>query len=251
MDLHLQNFLVNPPLHLDSLSTQEFRKKFGGPHLQPIQRQDGQPLTRHVPSHAVTAIGLLGKKARDFSVNDAKGLLLNDFGEAWRPGSEQRLGKDSHTPLPGRAPEALFEPQTPLSFASDVWALATAFWLICGMKPLFSDFHFSLSELAGEQINSLGYDTLPRRWRAIWESEPTDEDDEMTRKSTADVEEGWPPPLPVAWEETQRYRNEEPLVGKSQEDESQAILELLHENALLRPGKAPNHGDCSEIKMAC
>ena len=227
IDLHLQNFLVKTRYNLDNLSTKEFRKSFKGPHLHTVKRQNGQPLTPHVPTYAVTAIDLLGKRARDFSVTDAKGLLLSDFGEAWRPSTEKRLGMDSCTPLPGRTPEALFEPSTPLSFASDIWTLGTAMWLMLGMKPLFSDFHFSMGELAGEQINSLGYDTLPQKWRTIWDSEPIDEGDELPRRLTADVEEGWPPPLLVAWEDSQSYRSDEPGVGEFTEEESQAILDVV------------------------
>jgi serine/threonine protein kinase len=71
------------------------------------------------------------KPATMFTLEDAKGIVLSDFGAAFRPNTPDErlcLGKDSGIPLHARAPEALFAPYEPLSFASDIWSLACAIW---------------------------------------------------------------------------------------------------------------------------
>lgn len=146
--------LVKTTSSLDDLSIQQFRERFNDPDKVPITRVDGLPLTRHAPAYAVLPVDL-GKAARVYTVADAQGLLLTDFGEAFSPAIEKRLRRDSHTPLPGRAPETFFEPDAPLSFPSDIWTLAAAVWEILGMKFPFSQ-HVPASELVAEHIDKIG-----------------------------------------------------------------------------------------------
>lgn len=127
-DLHLRNMLIKLPTTLDELSGQEFREKFGAPELVPVTRVDDMPLTSNVPAQAVLPL-YLGKKAQEFTLADAQGLILSDFGEAFSPGLERRYGRDCHIALAKRAPEALFEPNTLLSYPADIWSLLSGkFW---------------------------------------------------------------------------------------------------------------------------
>ncbi|KAG8417512.1 hypothetical protein J3458_005011 [Metarhizium acridum] len=66
-----------------------------------------------------------------------------------------RLGKDCHTPVAMRAPEALFEPDAPLSYPWDIWSLGTAIWEILGMKFIFSESETD-DEIVAQQIDVLG-----------------------------------------------------------------------------------------------
>lgn len=183
----------------------------------------------------------LGKKAQDFTLADVNGLTLCDFGEAFSPATEQRLGKDCGIPLPSKAPEALFEPDAPVSFPSDIWSLGTAIWEILGMKFLFTDFG-GPDEVVAEQIEALGPQTFPESWRTQWERKGEGEDDISNR--TADVEiprqptrkrTPWPC-LENAFEEfVQKYRRKREATGIFEEDETQAILELMRGMLKFRP----------------
>lgn len=182
-----------------------------------------------------------GKKAQDFTLADVNGLTLCDFGEAFSPATEQRLGKDCGIPLPSKAPEALFEPDAPVSFPSDIWSLGTAIWEILGMKFIFTDFA-GQNEVVAEQIDVLGFQTFPERWKAQWERKIEGGDDisdctadvaiprKPTRKRTP-----WPC-LENAFEEfVQKYRRKREAAGIFDEEETQAILELMRDMLKFRP----------------
>lgn len=137
--------LTNLPSDVDSFSIDELHAEYGKPETVPIMRRDGEALPPNCPEKAVVPL-YLGKNAAEFDMNDAK-ITLSDFGEAFLPATELRLGKDCHTPLPFRAPEAKFEPNKALTFPSDIWSLATALWEIIGMKAAFSTDFVSEDEL--------------------------------------------------------------------------------------------------------
>ncbi|EEH03680.1 protein kinase [Histoplasma capsulatum G186AR] len=61
-------------------------------------------------------------------------VLLSGAGEAFAPASHHRQAQDSHTPLGIRPPEAIFEPDSPLSFAADIWSLGLLIWRVLGLK---------------------------------------------------------------------------------------------------------------------
>lgn len=107
VDIHLRNVLVKLPSNFDELSIDQFRDKFGKPETVPIRRVDGKPLPPNVPPQAVVPL-YLGKKAQEFTLADARDLVLSDFGEAFAPATEKRLGKDCNTPVARKAPETLF-----------------------------------------------------------------------------------------------------------------------------------------------
>lgn len=89
--------LVRLPDIIDELSVDQFRQKYDEPDTVAVSRADGKSLSENVPS--LVALPLyLGKRAQDFTISDAEGLILSDFGEAFAPATERRLGKDCHTP---------------------------------------------------------------------------------------------------------------------------------------------------------
>lgn len=151
--------MVKLPSTFDELSIDQFRDKFGEPEIVPISRVDGKSLSPNVPTQAVIPL-YLGKKAQEFTLADVQGLILSEFGEAFSPATEQRLGKDCNTPLAKRAPEAYFEPCEPISYPSGIWSLGTAIWEILGMKFIFNESETE-DEIAAQQIDVLGSQNLP------------------------------------------------------------------------------------------
>ncbi|EGE04224.1 serine/threonine protein kinase [Trichophyton equinum CBS 127.97] len=86
-DIHLRNILVKLPTNFDKLSVDEFYKKYGKPETVPIRREDGKPLSSHIPSRAVKPLTLSNKPAWDFTLADAR-ILLSDFRGAFSPAAE-------------------------------------------------------------------------------------------------------------------------------------------------------------------
>jgi serine/threonine protein kinase len=217
--------LVERTEPIDHLSVEEYWETFGEPETEPVEREDGKPLTSNVPPVATLAWSS-EKEATEFTLEDAKRLVISDFGEAFDPSSKTRLGKDSHVPLAKRAPEAFFEPDQPLSYASDVWSLGTAIWGIIGMKNLFSDDEPPNSTVA-QQIDLLGADHLPPTWKSIWQRPQSEILAEDRRPHPPEWKrEPWPP-LDTAFEKfVQKYRREEGYVP-FEADETAAILALM------------------------
>ncbi|KAJ5929302.1 hypothetical protein N7454_007150 [Penicillium verhagenii] len=135
-DVHMSNVLIKLPSSFDDLSIKQLYEKHGEPEPVPVTRCDGEPLPPHAPAKAFLPL-FLGKYAEEFSLSDAH-ILLSDFGEAFSPATETRLGRDCHTPPAFRAPEAKFDSQNPLGYPSDIWSLATAIWEIIGIKQFFA-----------------------------------------------------------------------------------------------------------------
>ena len=227
--------LVKLPSTFDELSVREFREKYGEPDTVPITRVDEKPLTPNVPAQAVVPL-YLGKKAQDFTLADAHGLILSDFGEGFSPATEQRLGRDCNIPLAKRAPEALFKPNEPLSYPSDIWSLGTAIWEILGMKFIFSESE-TQDEIVAQQIDVLGSHNFPESWRKQWEQLGEEEKcatGGIPRQPTGD-RETWPS-LENAFEEfVQKYRRKREAAGTFEEEETQAILELMRGMLRFRP----------------
>ncbi|OAL56707.1 protein kinase [Pyrenochaeta sp. DS3sAY3a] len=234
-DLHLRNTLVKLPSTFDEMSIAEFREKFGEPDTVTITRVDGKTLTPHIPPKATLPL-YLGKKAQDFTLADAHGLMLSDFGEAFSPAKEQRLGRDCKIPLAKRPPETLFEPDELVSYPSDIWSLGTAIWEILGMKFIFSESE-TQDEIVAQQIDVLGAQNFPQSWRKQWErpyENSMDSTDVIPRKPAGEREE-WPS-LESAFEEfVQKYRRKREATGIFEEEETQTILELIRGMLKFRP----------------
>ncbi|KAK8064515.1 protein kinase [Apiospora phragmitis] len=180
----------------------------------------------------------LGRIAEEFTLDDAHGLILGDFGEAFAPATEERLGGDCNTPVAMRAPEALFEPDTPVSYPADIWSLGTAIWEILGMGFIFSE-SATMNEIVAQQIDVLGAQGLPLAWREHWERPNTEElvtntEVEVPRRPAGD-REVWPP-LEQAFEVfVQKYRREQEATGVFGEEETKGILDLMRGMLRFKP----------------
>ncbi|PYI31658.1 kinase-like protein [Aspergillus indologenus CBS 114.80] len=227
-DIHLNNVLVKLPSSFDDLSIAQFYEKYGDPETVPITRCDGEPLPPCIPAKAVIPL-FLGKYAEKFSISDAQPLLA-DFGEAFAPASEIRLGQDCHTPPAFRAPEAKFEPQSPLGYPSDIWSLATAIWEIIGMKAIFSTNIVPEDEITAQQIDVLG--PMPSDWWQRWEGRSSFfEEDGCPTESYR--ENKWAP-LEESFEVgVQKWRRK--VGDEIREDEKTAFLDLIRRMLAFRP----------------
>ncbi|KAJ5443370.1 hypothetical protein N7445_004483 [Penicillium cf. griseofulvum] len=231
-DIHLNNILVQPPSSLDKLSIKQFYETFGEPETVPITRRDGEPLPPNVPTKAVIPL-FLGKYAERFSLSDAH-PLLSDFGEAFPPASEVRLGRDCHTPVAFRAPEAKFESQTPLLYPSDIWSLATAIWEIIGMKTIFSTEFVEEDEIVAQQIDILG--PIPSEWWQRWEGR-AQFFDENGYPTDSYMKDKWPP-LEESFEIcVQKWRQK--MGDEIEEEETAVFLDLMRRMLSFRPEERP------------
>ncbi|PLB49673.1 kinase-like protein [Aspergillus steynii IBT 23096] len=197
----------------------------------PITRYDGGPFPSNAPSSAVIPL-FLGKYAEEFTLNDAR-PVLSDFGEAF-PASEPRLGQDCHTPPAFRAPEAKFQPLTPLSYPSDIWSLATAIWEIIGMKAVFSTEFVPEDEIIAQQVDVLG--SMPSEWWTRWDGRARFFDDDGCPTDSY-VKNKWPT-LEGSFEEgVQKWRRRRgPAI---QESEKAAFLDLMRRMLSFRPEERP------------
>lgn len=234
-DIHLRNVLVKLPSSFDKFSIEELYKEYGEPETVAITERSKQPLPANIPTKAVLPL-YLGKDAQEFSLSDAH-VLLSDFGEAFSPGYIDRLGQDCHTPLAMRPPEARFASLSPLSYSADIWSLAFAIWEIIGMKAIFSSEFASADDVFAQQIDILGASSLPPEWWEAWEQRSnffTLSSDQKVRIPRED-RYVWPP-LDEAFEEgVQKYRRQSQKVKEFDEDEMEAILELMRRMFVFRP----------------
>jgi serine/threonine protein kinase len=160
-------------------------------------------------------------------------VLLGEFGEAFTP-EEFRCGKDCHTPLAARPPEARFEPQAPLSYSADIWSLATAIWDILGMKAIFSSEFATADEMVAQQIDVLG--AMPLSWWKRWEERSQFFDDDGRPKEGRYV---WTS-IDKAFEEgVQEFRRKSSRVSEFDRDEMAAILDLMRRMLAFRPEERP------------
>ncbi|KAK2858519.1 hypothetical protein FQN49_004652 [Arthroderma sp. PD_2] len=231
-DIHLRNILAKLPSSFDELPIEKFYEEYGEPETVPITKSDGTSLPPNVPTQAVVPL-YIGKYAEDFSLSDAH-VLLSDFGEAFDPTLEPRLGKDCHTPLAIRPPEARFEPETPLSYSADIWGLAIAIWEIVGMKAIFSSEFATADSVTSQQIEVLG--PMPSEWWERWEERSHYFDEHGNPK---EGREAWPP-IDRAFEEgVQKYRRKMQPDGVFGEGETAAFLALMCRMLVFRPEERP------------
>lgn len=232
LDIHLGNVLVKLPSSFDDLSIKQLYEKYGEPETVPVTRCDGEPLPSNAPAKAVVPL-FLGKYAEEFSLSDAR-PLLSDFGEAFSPASEVRLGKDCHTPPAFRAPEAKFESHAPLAYPSDIWSLATAIWEIVGMKAIFSTDYVHEDEIVSQQIDVLG--RIPLEWWRRWEGRPRFFDEQGC--PTESYRGNRWPPLQESFEVgVQKWRRK--VGDEFDENEKAAFLDLMRRMLSFRPKERP------------
>ncbi|KAJ6162927.1 hypothetical protein N7497_002906 [Penicillium chrysogenum] len=220
------------PSSFDDLSIAQLYQQYGEPETVPVTRRDGESLSPNIPAKAVVPL-FLGKYAEKFSLSDAQ-PLLSDFGEAFSPTLEVRLGQDCHTPPAFRAPEAKFEPQAPLTYPSDIWSLATTIWEIIGMKAIFSTDFVHGDEIVSQHIDVLG--PMPSEWWQRWEGRPRFFDEQGC--PTESYQENRWPSLEDSFEiGVQKWRRK--LGGAVDENEKAAFLDLMRRMLSFRPEERP------------
>ncbi|KAI9151484.1 SRSF protein kinase 3 [Paramyrothecium foliicola] len=176
LDLHEGNILLRMPRSIDDLPPDKFYDEFGSPELERFERLDGKPLGAGIPSHGIVAVWL-GSACEEVTLNESS-ILLTDFGESFQPSTTVRYS--SHTPLILRPPEQFFEPTRPLSFPSDIWALACAIFAILGQRPLFESWFPTEDRVIEEHVDALG--RLPTNWWTKWSSRSESFNDESLER---------------------------------------------------------------------
>lgn len=166
-DLHLGNFFLQLPSSLDNLSVEELYARYGQPDKEPVVCLDPNAPSKNpsVPSYAITP-AWLGAPSTDIPLSEAM-LILSDFGVAFRPGDKSRF--KSHTPLVMRPPESLFEPETPLTFASDIWSLGCVIFELLAHRSLISGYFLETQdEMTASQVYLQG--PMPPTWWKKWDN---------------------------------------------------------------------------------
>ena len=171
----------------------------------------------------------LGKHAHSIPPNEAR-LLLSDFGEAFAPSAETRRSDQCRVPLPVAPPEAIFEPERPLSFSADIWCLACAFWSIIATRPLFDGTLATIDDIASQQVDVLGFLSVPPEWWRAWDArhEYFTESGLPTRRSVFRSLES------MFAEDVQDTRRHD-RIAEFGVDEASAILNMLRSMLVLRP----------------
>ncbi|PYH81545.1 kinase domain protein [Aspergillus uvarum CBS 121591] len=235
-DIHLRNILTKLPSSFDHLTVEKLYEEYSEPETVPITLRDGdgRDFPPNVPAEAVLPLDL-GIDAEEFSLADSH-LILSDFGEAFAPDSHVRLGKDCHTPLPMRPPEARFEPSVALSYSADIWSLGFAIWETLGMKALFSVEFGTADELVSQYIDVLG--PMPQaRWES-WEERGRffEDDNQSCPKKDRYV---WPP-IDQAFEDGIQHYRKKRKMGDFGAEETAAILDVMRRMLAFRPEERPS-----------
>lgn len=219
--------LIKAPSTLDQLSIEQFREKYGESKQYYVERLDGNPLPPGVPKTAAVSRSF-GKRANNFTLSDAR-LLLSDFGEAFTPAAQSRLGKDCHSPIDFRPPEAFLQPDIPLSFSADIWCLALAIWDILGMQALFGSAFDCPDTIISQFADVFG--PLPSDWWERWEGRAKYFNDDGSPRPRREI---WPN-LEQSFEECVQKHRRELNMGEYGRDETDAILDLMGRMLKLKP----------------
>lgn len=165
---------------VDSLSEQQFLKKFGKIETAQVTRKDGAALIANTPSYIVRPASFSAEICQ--SLRTSSFIKIIDFGEAFL---KRQAPRSLHTPLAVRAPEALFGDQ--IDHRVDLWSLGC---LVCASpRPLPEQRRFNIftafrtsswpapfdSIMATpasviSQMLDFCSDQLPSRWRKKWQA---------------------------------------------------------------------------------
>ncbi|KAM0277495.1 hypothetical protein ACHAQH_005773 [Verticillium albo-atrum] len=226
-DLHFGNLLLRLPAGIDDLTDQQLYDQYDPPDPEPVVREDAQPLSSPgMPSHVYAPVWM-GKPNNEISILESK-LLLTDFGTAFHPDEESRV--DSYTPLEIRPPEARFEPEKPLAFASDVWSLSCMIWAILGVKPFLGVWLFGPEIATAAQIDALG--PVPNEWWDMWKAKKKTESFDRNGEPKAG-REVWT--FQRRFEDSIQKPRRECGMETITEDERQAIFEMVKGMLKFRP----------------
>ncbi|KAK6217787.1 hypothetical protein LQW54_003296 [Pestalotiopsis sp. IQ-011] len=158
-DLHPNNVLLKHP-SLASLSVDELYECIGKPERFATRRLDDQPPGPEAPRYGVPpasiAISAEGVTKAD--------VIIIDFGEAFKCGSERRTDVKLRTPLLRLPPEAIFN--AGVNQAADIWTAAGTLYEILGERALFEAFELDEDHVVAEMVSTMG--SLPDRWWSSW-----------------------------------------------------------------------------------
>ncbi|KAG6204932.1 hypothetical protein E4U35_002978 [Claviceps purpurea] len=223
-DLHLSNFLLQLPSSLDDLSVEKLYETYGEPKKRLLEYPEDMAASKitdlSLPKYLVTSV-CLSVPGREINLAEAK-LTLSDFGAAFRPADKSRF--ISYGDLALRPPEALFEPEKPLDFASDIWSLGFLIFRLLAVRPLIDEGggHF---ELSGR---------MPKAWWRRWKERP----EWYTEDGEPFEDEPW------SWERRFEEWVQEPRqtreMEKLAEDELAAVLKLLRSMLAWKPSERPD-----------
>ncbi|KAL2756966.1 hypothetical protein ACRALDRAFT_1075710 [Sodiomyces alcalophilus JCM 7366] len=237
-DIHLGNVLIRLPSSFDDYTPEEISRQFGPPQTAPVVRLDGQPLSPSVPPYGVTPMWL-GKRAKDLSPTEAR-ILLSDFGEAFKPSIEPRIGEQCHAPLPVTPPEILLEPEQRFSYPSDIWSLACAIWSIVGPRPIIDATLATCDDVISQMVDILG--PLPPNLYAKWESRLEYLDEAGRPKGGRHV---YPDLATLFQHDIQHPRIRDGMTTLSDE-ETDALIHLLRRMLAFNPADRPTAAEVLE-----
>ncbi|KAG5987279.1 hypothetical protein E4U52_007751 [Claviceps spartinae] len=232
-DLHLGNLFLQMPSSFDSLSVEQLYACYGEPDKEPVVCLDSEAASTHpsVPSYAVYP-ARLAVPSNSIELGEAK-LILSDFGVAFRP--DEKSQYISHALAVMRPPESQFEPEAPLTFASDIWSLACAIFEILSHRTLFDGYYITRENyITAQQVCLQG--PMPPAWWGRWEGRLKWFDEEG--RPTTISSDFW------TWEgrvgEWVRDSRQKWGMGTFAEDEMDALIKLLRCMLSWKPSDRPD-----------
>ncbi|KAK8046108.1 Srpk [Apiospora saccharicola] len=233
--IHGRNLLLHSSSFLDGVSVEQLYEAYGDPRTkhEPIVRVGTKtpPTDPGVPSYLSRSTEL-AKPSHEFTLGEAN-LLLTDFGSAFRPSDKPRskaLLDHQHHP-----PESIFEPQSPLPFAGEIWTLGCVIFELVGhhlrSNPSWwvpdEEFIAQLVELQG---------IMPPEWWARWKERSDwfdDADRPLRNPASITSWDRW-------FEEFVQSPRRENGWGTMGADERKALLGLLKWMLAWKPGDRPD-----------
>ncbi|KAG6126960.1 hypothetical protein E4U12_006172 [Claviceps purpurea] len=233
-DLHLNNFLLQLPSSLDDLSVEKLYETYGEPKKRLLEYPEDMTASKirdlSLPKYLVTSV-CLSVPGREINLAEAK-LTLSDFGAAFRPADKSRF--ISYGDLALRPPEALFEPEKPLDFASDIWSLGFLIFRLLAVRSLIDEVRGCAlpGQVTAQHFELSGH--MPTAWWRRWEERP-----EWYTEDGEPVEDE-----PWSWERRFEEWVQKPRqtreMEKLAEDELAAVLKLLRSMLAWKPSERPN-----------
>ncbi|KAI0512965.1 protein kinase [Xylaria bambusicola] len=226
-DIHLANILLPFREGYNSLSLAEYRASHGYTQFYSLNHNPNESVPVQYPTEATVPL-CCRKRPENLTVEDAHRLLLCDFGDAFKPRSDVRLGRECRTPATKRAPEAFFSPDLLMRYASDIWGLGLVFWELVAKEPLFVT-ACSGNEIVAQQLDVLGNHFFPSHWARVWCRAGSDVGLPRPRPIRRPIGPRVTRlPLEVTWEALVEERKEnQGELGAFRFEERQAFLELI------------------------
>ncbi|KAJ1712309.1 kinase-like domain-containing protein [Aspergillus flavus] len=162
-DLHRGNLLFLPSCEFTELSTETIYKEYGEPEFVPVNRLDGQKLPpAGVPEYGVVPIWL-GEASENISLPESR-ILLPDFGEAFSPAQEKKVGISYTSANP--SPRSSIRTYK-VSYVLIRYLVTCLHYLgYCCSETLFEGIMTDEDDMTCQQIGLFG--PLPTEWQKAW-----------------------------------------------------------------------------------